>query len=284
MILVTGAKSSVGSEVARQLAATGRPVRAMVRNLASAAKLSDEGMEVVVGSFSDRDALDTAMTGVDAAFMISFEHPDQIALQGNFIAAARRAGVRLVARLSAAGADPGSANPIMSSHGKGDRQLVESGLAYVLVRPDWFSQELLVDCPRGVIRRPAGDARMPFVDVRDTAAVTVKALTQTGHDGRAYVVTGPEALNHTEIAALLSEATGKRFVYEDVPLELYRQALLAGGASDYYADLITRLFAAVRGGDVGAISDDVRRVLGRPAIPFRQFAHDFADQLARQAT
>jgi uncharacterized protein YbjT (DUF2867 family) len=283
MILVTGANSRVGGEVTRQLAAKGRPVRAMVRKLGNAAKLPKNRVDVVVGSFCDRDSLDAAMTGVDAIFMISFEHPDQIALQGNAIAAAKRAGVRRVARLSAAGADSNSANPIMSNHGHGDRQLVQSGLGYVLVQPDWFDQEFLADCPRGVIRRPAGDVRMPFVDVRDIAAVTVEALTASGHDGQAYVVTGPESLNHTEIAALLSEATGKRFVYEDVPLETYRQDLLAGGASEYHADLITRLFAAVRSGDVGAISDDVRRVLGRPAIPFRQFAHDFAHELAGQA-
>jgi uncharacterized protein YbjT (DUF2867 family) len=282
MILVTGANSNVGSEVTRQLAAKGRSVRAMVRKLGNAAKLPRDHVEVVIGSFSDRNALDSAMKGVDAVFMISFEHPDQIALQGNVIAAAKREGVRLVARLSAAGADPDSENPIMSNHGKGDRQLVQSGLGYVVVQPDWFNQEFLVDCPGGIIRRPAGDACLPFVDVRDIAAVTVETLTGAGCDGQAHVLTGPDALNHTEIAAILSEATGKRFVYEDVPLEAYRQDLLEAGAPEYYADLITKLFAFVRSGGAGGIHDGVQRVLGRPAITFRQFAHDFSDELTRQ--
>ena len=284
MILVTGANSTVGSEVTRQLAAKGHLVRAMVRKIENAAKLPRDRVDVVVGDFSNSKSLDSAMEGVDAVFMASFEHPDQIALQGNFIAAAKRAGIRLVARLSAAGADRNSDILIMSNHGKGDRQLAQSGLGYVLVQPDWFDQEFLVDCPRGVIRRPAGDARRPFVDVRDIAAVTVKTLTEVGYEGQACVLTGPDALNHREVAALLSEATDKRFVYEEVPLEAYREDLLQGGASEYYADLITDLFASVRSAGVGEIHNDIQRVLGRPAITFRQFAHDFSDELARQIT
>jgi len=246
MILVTGANGTTGSQVTRQLATTGRLVRAMVRKVENAEALPKTGVEVVVGSFSDSKSLDSAMNGADAVFMTSFENPDQLALQGNVIAAARRAGVKTVVRLSAATADPDSENLPISNHGKGDRQLARSGLGYVLIRPQWFNQNFLTDCPGGVIRLPAGNARLPFVDVRDIAAVTVKALTEPGHDGQTYVLTGPDSLNHAEVAAILSEATGKRFVYEDVSPEIYRRDLLDQGASEYYADLVTNLFSLVR--------------------------------------
>lgn len=282
MILVTGANGATGSEVVRQLAAEGRPVRAMVRKPENAEALPKERVEVVVGSFSDIESLGSAMDGVDAVFMISFEHPDQLTLQANAIEAAKRAGVKMMARLSAAGADANSDDPLVSNHGKGDRQLAQSGLGYVLIRPQWFNQNFLTYCPGGVIRLPAGDAPLPFVDVRDIAAVTIKALTEPGHDGRAYVLTGPEALNHTEVAAILSEATGKHFVYEDVSPETYRRSLLDEGASEHYADLIIKLFAFVRSRGEDEVHDDIERVLGRPAISFRQFAHDHADELAKQ--
>lgn len=282
MILVTGANGTTGSEVTRQLAVSGRPVRALLRSRANAAKLPKSGVEIALGSFEDVASLDAAMKGVTAVFLISFDHPDQLALQANAIEAARRAGVRMIARLSASSADPDSSDVLIANHGKGDRQLARSGLGHVLIRPQWFDQNFLTYCPGGIIRLPAGEARLPFVDVRDIAAVAIKALTEPGHNGRAYVLTGPEALNHVEVAAILSEATGKRFIYEDIPPEAYRRRLIEEGASAFYADLIVNLFERMRRQGTAEISGDISKVLGRPAIAFRQFALDYASELARQ--
>ncbi|HXQ40498.1 MAG TPA: SDR family oxidoreductase [Candidatus Udaeobacter sp.] len=282
MILVTGANGTTGSEITRQLAAAGRPVRALLRARENAAKLPKAGVEIAIGSFGDLPSLDAAMKGVEAVFLISFDHPEQLALQANVIEAARRAGVRMIARLSASSADPQSPDPLIGNHGKGDRQLARSGLGHVLIRPQWFNQNFLTYCPGGMIRLPAGEARLPFVDVRDIAAVTIKALSEPGHDGKAYVLTGPEALSHGEVAGILSKATGKRFGYEDIPPETYRRQLIAEGASDYYADLILNLFARMRRQGAAAVHDDIRNVLGRPAIAFREFARDFAGELAQQ--
>lgn len=240
------------------------------------------GVEIAIGSFADLASLDAAMKEVDAVFLISFEHPEQLALQANVIEAARRAGVRMIARLSASSADANSPDPLVSNHGKGDRQLAQSGLGHVLIRPQWFNQNFLDSCPGGIIRLPGGEARLPFVDVRDIAAVTVKALSEPGHRGQAYVLTGPEALNHAEVAAILSEATGERFVYENLSPESYRRELIADGASEYYADLLLNLFALMRRRGTAEVHDDIRKVLGRPAITFRQFALDFAGELAKQ--
>jgi uncharacterized protein YbjT (DUF2867 family) len=283
MILVTGANGTTGSEITRQLVAGGRSVRALLRRREAGAKLP-HAVEIATGSFEDLPSLAAAMKGVEAVFLISFEHPDQLALQANVIEAARKAGVRMVARLSASSADPDSSDPLIRSHGLGDRQLAQSELGHVLIRPQWFNQNFLTYCPGGVIRLPAGEARLPFVDVRDIGAVTVKALTEPGHDGKAYVLTGPESLNHAEVAALLSAATGKRFVYENIAPEIYRQELIDEGSSAYYAELILNLFERMRQRGTAEIHDDIRKVLGRPAISFRQFARDYADQLAAQVT
>ena len=282
MILVTGANGTTGSEMTSQLVAGGRPVRALLRRRENGAKLPQAGLEIATGSFEDIPSLDAAMKGVKAVFLISFEHPEQLALQANVIEAARRAGVRMVARLSASSADPKSPDPLIRNHGEGDEQLAQSGLGHVLIRPQWFDQNFLTYCPGGVIRLPAGEARLPFVDVRDIAAVAVKALTEPGHNGKAYVLTGPEALSHAEVATILSAATGKRFVYEDVAPETYRRQLIEEGASAYYADLILNLFARMRQRGTAEVHDDIRKVLGRPAISFRQFARDYADKLAEQ--
>jgi len=282
MILVTGANGTTGSEVTRQLVASGRPVRAFLRSRAKAATLPKSGVEIALGSFEDVASLDAAMKGVKAVYLISFDGPDQLALQANVIEAARRASVRMIARLSASSADPESPDVLIANHGKGDRQLARSGLGHVLIRPQWFDQNFLTYCPGGFIRLPAGEARLPFIDVRDIAAVAIKALTEPGHDGKAYVLTGPEALSHAEVAAILSQATGKRFVYEDIAPEAYRRQLIEQGASALYADLILNLFERMRRRGSAEIHDDVRKVLGRPAIGFRRFAEDYAGELAKQ--
>ncbi len=282
MILVTGANGTTGSEITRQLVADRRPVRVLLRDPAKAAGLPN--VDIALGSYEDVSSLDKAMKGITAVFLASFEHPDQLALQANVIEAARRAGVRMIARLSASSADPDSPDPLVANHGKGDRQLAQSGLGHVLIRPQWFNQNFLTYCPGGVIRLPAGQARLPFVDVRDIGAVTIKALSEPGHNGQAYVLTGPEALDHAQVAAILSKATGKRFIYEDIAPETYRRQLIEGGASEFYADLIINLFERMRRRGTAPISDDIRKVLGRPAITFRQFAKDYARELARQVT
>jgi uncharacterized protein YbjT (DUF2867 family) len=282
MILVTGANGTTGSEVVRQLAAAGRPVRALVRSRANAAALPKAGVELALGSFADSASIDAAMKGVEAVYMISFEAPDQLALQANLIEAARRAGVRMVARLSASSADADSEDPLIATHGKGDLQLARSGLGHVLIRPQWFDQNFLTYCPGGRLRLPAGEARLPFVDVRDIAAVAIKALTETGHDGKAYVLTGPEALSHGDVVAILSEATGKPFVYEDIPAGSYRRQLIAEGMTEFRADLVLGLFDRMKKRGTAPVSGDIAKVLGRPAIAFRQFARDYAAEIAKQ--
>jgi uncharacterized protein YbjT (DUF2867 family) len=282
VILVTGANGTTGSEITRQLVAAGKPVRVLLRDPAKATGLPKSGFDTALGNFEDILSLNNAMKGVEAVFLASFEHLDQLALQANVIEAARRARVRMIARLSASSADPQSPDPLVANHGKGDRQLSQSGLGHVLIRPQWFNQNFLTYCPGGLIRLPAGQARLPFVDVRDIAAVTIKALSEPGHDRQAYVLTGAEALNHGEVAAILSEATGKRFVYEDMDPEAYRRQLIDDGASAFYADLIINLFALMRRRGTAPIHDDIRKVLGRGAIAFRQFAKDFAGDIARQ--
>jgi uncharacterized protein YbjT (DUF2867 family) len=118
--------------------------------------------------------------------------------------------------------------------------------------------------------------------VRDIATVTIKAMTEPGHDGKTYVLTGPEALSHADVAAILSEATGKRFVYEDIAPEAYRRTLIAEGVTEFRADLVLGLFDRMKRRGVAPVYDDIRKVLGRPAIAFRQFARDYAGEIAKQ--
>ncbi len=281
MILVTGANGTVGGEIARQLVAAGHVVRALVRSQAKAAALPG-AVEIALGDFADTDSLARAVAGVDAIYMTSFESPEMSVLQGNLIAAARTAAVRVVVRLSGMGAHAGARETLMRDHGICDRQLSESGLGYVLLQPNWFYQNFPHYFPGGVMRLPVGSGRASLVDVRDIAAVAVAALMDPRHLGKAFVPTGPEALSHAEVARALSQITGRRFVFEDVTDEAWRAEAIESGWDPPDADTLIELFRLIRGGSMAEVTDDVQRVTGRPPIAFAAYARAAAETLCEQ--
>ena len=277
MILVTGATGNVGGAVLRRLAAEGRAVRTLIRSPDQAQRLP-AGVETVIGGFEDRQALARAFEGVDVTFMTAFSHPDFLALQDNIIAAARNVGVRVIARISGMGADENAAPGYSRDHGVADRRLACSGLGYLLLRPNWFHQNFHSMAAGGAIRLPVGDGRVSFVDVRDIAAVAIAALDDQGLWNQAFTLTGPETLSHAEVADIISDATGRRVVFEDLSEDAWaaESGMDAGAAAD-----LNGLFRDIRAGRMAPVADDVERVTGRPAIAFADYARDHAEELAR---
>jgi uncharacterized protein YbjT (DUF2867 family) len=122
---------------------------------------------------------------------------------------------------------------------------------------------------------PAGDARVSVVDVRDIAAVAVAALTRSGHEGKTYDITGPEALTHGEMAAQLSEALHRPVAFVDLPERDFREALRGFRMPDWQADGLVEDYAHYRRGEASNISSAVQEVTGESPRPFRAFAHDY---------
>ncbi len=281
MILVTGASGTVGAEIVRQLVGAGQGVRALMRSRAKAEALPSN-IEVAFGDFSDRDSLARAVDGVDAVYMTSFDRPELFELQNNLIAAARDAGVRVVVRLSGMRADTGAGAMIARNHGLCDQQLAESGLGYVLLQPNWFHQNFLYYFSGGVMSVPVGEGRTSFVDVRDIAAMAVAALTDPRHLGETFVLTGPEALTHEEVARTLSDVTGERFAFQDLSGEAWKAQAIDHGMEEWEADGLVEIFRMIREGSMADVTDDVERVTGRAAIGLSAFARDYAEALCGQ--
>src|SRR6478672_6547694 len=145
MILITGGTGTSGREIVEAVARTGRPFRVTARDVARAEPLRKLGAEVVRGDFTDAASLERAMAGVERVFLNSGPTEDLVDLQGNVIDAARRAGVRHVVKLSVFGADlPGAPGVrFMRQHVDVERRLRDSGLAWTMLRPTFFMQNLL---------------------------------------------------------------------------------------------------------------------------------------------
>src|SRR5215469_10850708 len=241
MILVTGSTGTNGIEIVRLLSRVGVPCRALVRNPHKAAIFSDlRGVEVVEGDLARPETLAPALAGVDRALLCSSIGPDLVKLQRNFVRAAKEAGVPYVVKFSGMGADIHSEWRFLRWHGEAERELEDSGLTFTHLQPNQFMQVYLRFQPtiasEGKFYAASRDSAVSPVDVRDIAAVAVAVLTGSGHDGKTYVITGPEALTYFDIADRLSAATARKVIYVDVPLEAAKQAILDGGAPEWFAE------------------------------------------------
>lgn len=277
-ILVTGATGTFGAAVAQILRNSGEAVRVLVRD---PARFAGAGVEVAIGDFADPASLDAALSGIDRVFLASFDRPEMPALQRNLLVAAHRRGVRHVARISTLGVDNPRFGAIMAGHAEGERQLEQTDLAFTHLRPSWVLQNFLPSSAAtpvrdGKIRLPAGQGRVGFVDARDVAAVAAAALTEPGHEGRAYELTGPDAHTHAELAEALSAAAGRDIAYEDLAPQVYRDELAAAGWPPASIESMDMLFADMRAGGDALLTEDVARVTGRPPLGIHDFARDHA--------
>ena len=163
-----------------------------------------------------------------------------------------------------------------------ERHLEQTGLGWTHLRPNYFmrifAREPLLQGIRGaaVIRVPAADASLSFVDVRDIAEVAAAALTSQGHDGQAYTLTGPTALTHGDVAALISGATGRAVRYEPLDDAQARAALLASGMPPARVERLLGFYRMVRAGWCSPISPAVAAVLGRPPRSLSEFVREHA--------
>ncbi|HET6765308.1 MAG TPA: SDR family oxidoreductase [Longimicrobiaceae bacterium] len=280
MIVVTGATGKIGSELVRLLRERGQGVRAIVRSAEKGAELAALGAELAVGDLGDAASLRAAFAGGDKLFLLAPAGPDQVALQHNAIQAAKQAGIRHVVKVSALGAAPDSPVALGRWHAETEAELAASGMAWTVLQPHSFMQNLLGSAGtvagQGMLYAPVGDAPVALVDTRDVAAVAAGVLTQPGHEGRTYVVTGGEAVTYARVAQALGAATGRPVQYVDVPPEAARGGMLAAGLPEWLVDDLLGLFAIFKAGHGATTTDAVRTIGGREPTTIEQFARDHA--------
>jgi uncharacterized protein YbjT (DUF2867 family) len=271
-ILVIGGRSKIGSALIEELVARGEAVRALIRSRESAALLPDD-VEDVPGDLSDRGSLRSALEGADRLFLLCGPTEHEVELNRNAIDVANEAGVRLLVRSSIFGSDPESGTTFVRDHGLCDAYLRESGVPYAIVRPNMFMQNIVENTipsidGDGNFYTNAGHARISMVDTRDVGAVAAALLTQPGHEGDAYDLTGPEALSYEDVASKLSGVMGRQIRYIDVPDEAVAGALSGFGLGDWLVGTLVELFADYRrsgeDGYAAQVTETIERLTGRP--------------------
>ncbi|MFI6504553.1 NAD(P)H-binding protein [Nonomuraea typhae] len=269
MILITGATGTIGTEVTRLLAQAGVPARAMTRDPARA------GGSAVRGDFEDPRSLAAATAGVRAALLLTGFGPRLAEHDRAFVAAAEKAGVGKIVKISAIGAqDTGDPGDVASQHAAGERAVTGSSAAWTILRPSMFATNALAWADAVKAGQPipnmTGGGRQGIVDPRDIAALAVAALTGSGHDGRVYEVTGPDLLTVADQAELIGKAIGRRVETVDVPIEQAAAQI----PDPAYARAAAKGWAFIASGGNAVVTTAVRDVLGREARGFGQWAEE----------
>lgn len=257
-ILVIGATGKTGRRVTDRLLAMGRTVRAASRS--SATRFDWE----------DPTTWEPAVADVGAAYITY--HPDlafpgAAETVGEFARLAVARGVRRLVLLSGRGEEG-------AEHA--ERLVADSGAEWTVARCAFFAQnfdDALVESVRhGVIAVPGGDTREPFVDADDIADVVTAALTEPGHAGEVYELTGPRLMSFADVAADLAAAIGRDVTYVALTVEQFTAQLVGAGFPEGQARPIAELFAEVLDGRNAHLTDGVERALGRPPTDFAAYA------------
>jgi uncharacterized protein YbjT (DUF2867 family) len=286
MILITGANGTVGSAVLAAVAQSGLKHRAMYRSKKDAAK-APAGTEAVIADFGDKAGLAAALHGVESVYLVCSPIPQLVELEGNMIGACEAAAVRRVVLNSAMGAaDYPKSFP--SWHRQVEDKLISTKMAYCILRPNSFHQNILAFYApsiraEGAFYSGMGNARVSFLDVQDIAAVAAIALLGGEHDGKTYELNGPEAVTYAQLANKISRQASVPAQYVDIPLDAQRKAMLDQGMPEWQVTALLDLQAYYTSGKGGSTDGLLARLLGRPPITLDAFLRDRAAEFRPQA-
>ncbi len=287
-VLVTGAEGMVGRELVRMLVRAGALVRAGTHDRASLTG-ADSGLDMVLVDFERPATLVDAMAEVEVLYLVTPQVPASVDYVRAAVAAARTSGVGRIVRQSVYNAADGE-DAIARWHREAEATISSSGLSYAFLRPNAFMQNFVSIYRRSIVEHdsfslPLGTARLSNIDTRDIAAAATGLLLDDDIEGTVFTLTGPEALTGHEMAAVLSEATGRLISYRDEPEEAGSPEPAAAQSAARLAEreALRELGTEMRAGRLAAVTGDLERLTGRPPISFEQFARDNVWAFARGA-
>lgn len=257
--LVLGGNGKTGRRVADRLLRLGVTTRVASRSTKTCF------------DWMDRSSWNASLNGVTAVYLC---YSPDLAIPGAtdsiraFVAAAVEQGVKRLVLLSGRGEEEAQ---------RCEEIVKSSGIEWTVIRASWFSQnfsegEFFPMVMDGALTLPAADVAEPFVDIDDIADVAVAALTEEGHDGEVYEVTGPRMLTFAEVAQEISAAAGREIQYIPISKQVFAAEIKQAGAPDDIAWLLNYLFDTVLDGRNANVCDGVQRALGRPPTDFREYA------------
>lgn len=278
MIFIVGGTGKIGQELLKQLAVKNIKAKVLVRSAQKAEAVKALGHEPVEGDITNIPSFEPALHGVEKLFLLTSSTPERWAADEIAVMeAAKKAGVNQVVLISAIGVTPDSPLVLGQQHSKSEEHLKKSGMAYTILQPHAFMQNILgsaATIKQGAIYGNFKDGKVAFVDARDIAAVAVTALTEAGHENKTYLVTGGESVSYNELAAKLTALTGKEVKYVDIPSDAVIKAMMGAHMPEWLSRDLAKLGEVFAAGDGAHLTDVVEKVGKKKPITVDQFLKD----------
>ena len=276
-VLVTGATGNTGSLLVPALREAGVDVRALVRDESKAQPLEEIGVEIILGDLDRPETIAPAVDGVDKIYLLTWNGPTQEQQAKNVINAAREAGNPHIVRHSMWGSEK---SRIIQQGYRVEQALKSSGLTWTLLKPTFFMQNTMMAAQTiasdGVIYWDMGDGKLGMIDLRDVADAALAVLTGSGHEGKSYILTGPQAISFHDVAATFSKVLDKDIEYVNVPSEAIVESMVGMGFPEWIARGYAELDEGFSENFANRVTDNIETLTGHPARSFEQYARDFA--------
>lgn len=280
MIAITGATGQLGQLTLEALLNThpASELVAIVRNPAKAEAFAKRGVSVRQADYTDQAAFTAALEGVDKLLLVSSSEVGQRAVQHrNVINAAKAAGVKFIAYTSLLHADT-SPLGLHVEHVETEKLLAESGIPFALLRNGWYSENYLASAPaalaHGVFIGAAGEGKIASATRADYAAAAARVISEEGHAGKVYELAGDKAWTLSDLAALLSEASGKKVVYQNLSEADFAAALKGAGLPDGLAEMLADSDIGASKGGLFDDSQTLSKLIGRPTTSIADSVND----------
>jgi uncharacterized protein YbjT (DUF2867 family) len=276
-ILITGATGTTGTGLVEKLLHAGADVRALVRNPQKAAELRSAGAEVVIGNLDEPETITPAMDGIEKLYLLTWNGPTARQQAEHFLNIARRIGNIHIVRHSMWG--PENSRIIKEGY-QIEADVESSGLPWTLIKPTFFMQNTKMAAQtiasHGTIYWDMIDGKLAMIDARDIVDVAFEVLTGSGHEGKSYILTGPQAISFDEVAASFSRVLGKEIKYVNVPGNVAFNAMTGMGVPEWIASGYVELSEGFSKNFAEEVSECVPMLTGHPARTFDEFVRDFA--------
>lgn len=278
-ILVSGATGNIGRELVPALLQKGAEVIAMTQD---PLKLSaQENLVPVKGDFEEPKTYKEYLNGVDAAFMLTPGVPNMDQMQYDFIEACKEAGVPFLLKQSAKGSGELHDVKMFDLHKAIEVKLKDSELNYAIIRPNAFSQNILVHgnsvYQQGTIYAPAGDGGTSYIDARDVALAAAEVLLNPEeHQSATYTLTGAKSHSMGKIAGLLAAIINKEVNFIGVTPEQGKEALLGFGLSEWLAADLTAIAVHMAQGKQSEVTNDFKSITGKEPITVEEMLKESA--------
>jgi uncharacterized protein YbjT (DUF2867 family) len=278
-ILVTGATGTIGTFVCQYLKESHADFVAMVRNGEKAKRLNEKGINTIIGDFEEPASLERLPNDIGKIFLLSATSPKSPELQGNLVIIAKERGINQIVKVSARGSGIDANFNIGRFHGQTEKQIHDLGIPFTFLHPHSFMQNLLFEAQtikeQDTIYSSMGDGKIAMIDARDIAMVAVKALTESGHEGKTYKLTGPEPVSYHDIVHELSAIVGRIIRYVSLTPEIHLQEMLKAGMPEWLADDLVSLNQVYAANEAMEVSPDVEQVTGKKPLSIKRFLSDY---------